>query len=110
MAVSNKQETSGELGERGRRPLKELHEQQYFRIRIDETEDKSEPERAYVGVNGVGYWMTRGDEHIVPEGVVNVLKEQTRTVYRFNERTKDHERREVPPYPYHVLGRAEKPN
>lgn len=50
----------------------EQPEKKYVRIRLPLTRDQKED--VYVGLNGVGYLIKRGQEVDVPEGVAEILE------------------------------------
>lgn len=61
----------------------------------------------FVGVNGVGYRIKRGEEVSVPRSVVTVLEESVRTIYehvRRDDGSSDLVPRDVPTYPFSVKG------
>lgn len=55
------------------------------RIRIHKTGDKNEQKQVYVGVNGVGYLIKRGEDVDVPEPVMRVLEDAVQTVYDYDD-------------------------
>lgn len=59
----------------------ELQNQRHFKILIPETSDKNEQSRVFVSVNGIGRWILRGVEAIVPEAYVKVLQDAVRRIY-----------------------------
>ena len=83
-----------------------VQKEKRYRIIISEGGEK-EPDTAFVGVNGVGYQITRGVEVIVPESVVHVLTNAVQTLWT---KRKDDQGREymasrrVPRYPFTNLG------
>ena len=86
-----------------------LNAQPKVRIVIDQTGDESAPKRAFVGVNGYGFWIERGKPVDVPQAVVNVLRESVKTLYRMEEDERGNKvmvGRDVPAYPFHILPMA----
>lgn len=86
-----------------------LNAQPKVRIVIDQTGDESASKRAFVGVNGYGFWIERGKPVDVPKSVVNVLMEQVKTLYRTEKDEYGKEvmvSRDVPAYPFHTIPMA----
>jgi hypothetical protein len=53
------------------------------KIRVHKTGQPNESQDVYVGVNGIGFQIKRGEEVTVPEPVMLVLKDAVRTVFRW---------------------------
>jgi len=83
-----------------------LKNQPQFEIIINEGSGKADESQAFVGVNGYAFEIRRGTPVIVPEAVVNVLKQakQIRVRSRRDEYGRDiQERYEVLTWPFQVL-------
>tara|TARA_R110000782_G_scaffold265815_1_gene359811 strand:- start:1181 stop:1660 length:480 start_codon:yes stop_codon:yes gene_type:complete len=78
-----------------------------IKIIIHESADPNAVNPVFVGVNGKGYTITRGQEVDVPNGVLEVLNNARETLY---ERKKDEygkeylSPREALSYPFSILG------
>ncbi len=72
-------------------------------IKVHKTGRPEEPEDVFVGVNGVGYQIKRGEPVTVPEPVVKVLENAVQTVYikgRDSEGREIMKPNEVQAYPF----------
>lgn len=71
------------------------------RLTIHKSQDKNAVKDVFIGLNGVGYRIVRGEEVIVPEEVANVLTDAVELrVEQEADGTLTH--REVPSYPFSV--------
>lgn len=70
------------------------------KIRIHKTGDKNEQKQVYVGVNGVGYLIKRGEDVDVPEPVMRVLENAVQTVYDYDDDKGMLVRRDALAYPF----------
>ncbi|MBZ0158398.1 MAG: hypothetical protein K8I29_19545 [Alphaproteobacteria bacterium] len=92
-------EGSEEKGRRNAGPKK-------YRIIIDEQDNTDKNNDVFVtDGRGTPYLIKRGHEVVVPEGVVNVLKEAVYTLIEKNENGEE-VRRDIPRFALRVLGRA----
>lgn len=60
-----------------------------YRIRIAPATTKNEPQTAFVGVNGVGWGLRRGEDLVVPGYVVAAIQNASQKTYRQNPKTRD---------------------
>lgn len=70
------------------------------KIRIHKTGDKNEQKQVYVGVNGVGYLIKRGEDVLVPEPVMRVLEDAVQSVYDYDDDKGMLVKREALAYPF----------
>jgi hypothetical protein len=75
-----------------------------FKIIIHEQDNFDENRDVFVGLNGYGYLIKRGKEVVVPEGVVNVLKESIITTIKKNPDTGEDEVRNIPRFSFSNYG------
>lgn len=73
------------------------------RLKIEQTTDESAPSEVFVGVNGYGFKIRRGEWVEVPRSVLRVLQEQTKRIYRVTHDDQGHQTLtpvDVPAHPY----------
>ncbi len=88
----------------GLSPRDELDAAPKVRIIIHETGNKTERKRVYVGVNGVGYDIKRGEEVRVPSPVMLALKDAVQSVYAYDDDLGALMKRDAMAYPFTVVG------
>lgn len=59
--------------------------------------------RVFVGAQGKGYLIERGKPVLVPQIVVNVLRDAVQTEYEYDEESGENIPFETPSYPFSVL-------
>lgn len=69
---------------------------------INIAKEKGENSDVFVGFNGVGYQIKRGQNVEVPEGVLNVLRDAVTVEYD----PETMQPQEVPSYPFNIVGQA----
>lgn len=93
-------------------PMAEIHvkktsgKQKKFVINIPKAAGPSGAEPAFVGIQGVGYYIPRGINVVVPESVVGVLKTAIQTVYEQDPDTAEMIGEDVPTYPFQIVSEA----
>ena len=55
--------------------IDELRVQKRYRVILNEQENTDDPQQQFISCNGVAWILKRGAEAIVPEGILNVIKE-----------------------------------
>jgi hypothetical protein len=70
------------------------------KIRVHETGDPNERKDVYVGVNGVGYMIRRGQNVDVPIPVAKVLEDSIQEVYEFDDEGRRMTSRNAQKYPF----------
>lgn len=70
------------------------------KIRVHETGDPNERKDVYVGVNGVGYMIRRGENVEVPVPVAKVLETSIQEVYEFDGEGRHMTSRNAQKYPF----------
>lgn len=75
-----------------------------FKIIIHEQDNFDENRDVFVGLNGYGYLIKRGKEVVVPDGIVNVLKESVITTIKKNPDTGEDEVRNIPRFSFSNYG------
>jgi|GEM_PF-3727395 len=87
--------------------VKAKPKEKLFKIIIDEQAGPDAHEDVFVGVNGKHYLIKRGHEVVVPEGVVNVLRESiTAKIIKHEDGTE--EIKHIPRIAFRVLGEVTK--
>jgi hypothetical protein len=84
-------------------PKAELDKAPKVLIRIHKTGDKNEQKQVYVGVNGIGYLIKRGEDVLVPEPVMRVLEDAVQTVYDYDDDAGALVKRDALAYPFTKL-------
>lgn len=75
-----------------------------YKIHIDEQAGPDAFPEVFVGVNGKHYLIKRGHEVVVPEGVVNVLKETVVTKILVDPKTGAETIKNIPRISFRILG------
>lgn len=86
--------------------------ERYFRIRIEKSADKYAIDPVPVGINGYMRAIRRGHEVVVPESVVEALRNSTETTWVQDDDGpggSDVRAIEAPRYPFSVLGEVQAP-
>jgi hypothetical protein len=60
-----------------------------YRIRIAPATNKDEAQTAFVGVNGIGWGLRRGEDLEVPGYVVSAIQQANTKTYRQNPKTRE---------------------
>lgn len=81
-------------------PKDELDAAPRVKIRVHKTGDKNEQKQVYVGVNGIGYLIQRGQDVDVPEPVMRVLENAVQSVWDYDEHTQQRIKRDALAYPF----------
>lgn len=83
----------------------ELRKQKRYRIILNEQENTDNPKQQLIGCNGVAWLIRRGTEAVVPEGILNVIKEcvYTRPI---QDAEGNIENKRVNRFSYSILGEA----
>lgn len=76
----------------------------YVTIIVAKSQEKGGGQPAFVGVNAVGYTIPRGIPIAVPNFVEYALRNAVQTIYEWDEETLQLTQRDVPTYPYNVVG------
>lgn len=74
-----------------------------YRLVIYQQEGPEGKEPVFVGVNGYGYMIRRGEEVIVPRGVVSVLEEAVEIQVTKNDKTGDDVETPIKRFSFHAV-------
>lgn len=85
--------------------IDELRTQKRYRVILNEQENTDDPRQQFVSCNGVSWLIKRGVEAVIPEGILNVIKECV-YIRPVQDEAGNIENKKVNRFSYTVLGPA----